>query len=330
MIIPVEKLEGDRIDPFSLLSSGDRERLLRAAGTDVSILFLGETGTGKGQLARALAARSARRSLVEINCAALPDELLGSELFGHRRGAYTGAISDRKGLLAAAAGKTVFLDEIGEISLAMQRMLLRVVQRSHRSIKPLGADAEIPLPPMRFIFATNRDLENEVQAGRFREDLLRRIDVVTVTVPPLRSRPDLLPGYAARFIDELSALHKIPVRGIEKAALAALRAHAWPGNVRELKNVLERAIVTAPREKGVVIQVKDLKLSNVSHQRAARAKTLSEFEAEGVRLALEESGGSVKRAMEILGLQSRSSLYNIMRKHGISVEKLQRMDAESA
>lgn len=325
MIIPVEKLEGGRIDPFSLLSDLDRDRLLRAAGTDVSILLLGETGTGKGQLARALAARSARRALVEINCAALPDELLGSELFGHRRGAYTGAVSDRKGLLASAAGKTVFLDEIGEISLAMQRMLLRIVQRSHRTIKPLGSDTEIPLPAMRFIFATNRDLEREAQEGRFREDLLRRIDVVTVTVPPLRSRPDLIPGYAARFIEELAALHKIPVRGIEKTAVTALSAHAWPGNVRELKNVLERALVTSPREKGVVIGVKDLALSRAATV-SARAKSLDELEAEGVRHALEEAGGSLKRASEILGLKARSSLYNIMRKHGISIEKVHRSE----
>jgi transcriptional regulator with PAS, ATPase and Fis domain len=330
MIIPVEKLEGDRIDPFSLLADSDRERLLRAAETDVSILLLGETGTGKGHLARAIAARSPRRALAEINCAALPDELLGSELFGHRRGAYTGAVSDRKGLLAAAAGKTVFLDEIGEISLAMQRMLLRVVQRSNRTIKPLGSDAEIPLPPMRFIFATNRNLEAEAAAGRFREDLLRRIDIVTITVPPLRSRPDVIRGCTARFLEELSALHTIPVVGIEKKALKALVSYAWPGNVRELKNALERALVTAPRDKGVVVRMDDLRLSSGAVTTLAGAKSLVEVEADGLRRALEVSGGSVKRAMEILGIESRSAFYNKMRKHGIGVERLRETRAGRA
>ena len=320
MILTPKQLRARPIDPFSLLSEDDRVRLLRAAETDVSILLTGETGTGKGQLARAIAARSERPEIVEVNCAALPDELLGSELFGHRRGAFTGAVADRKGILFAAAGKTVFLDEIGEISLAMQRMLLRVVQRSRRTIKPLGADAEIDLPPFRLLFATNRDLEDEVKTGRFREDLLRRIDVVAIATPPLRSRPDLIGGYAGLFLEELARLHRIEVHGINRAALKALERCPWPGNVRELKNTLERALVTAPREKAVVIHVEDLGLS----EKTKRSKTLrptEKAEAELIRKALDEAGGSVRIAMKVLGFTSRSSLYNRMQKYGIVIEK---------
>ncbi len=318
MVIPVGKLLDERIDPFSLLAPEDRRRLLRAAETDVSILLLGETGTGKGQLARAIAARSNRPSLVEVNCAALPDELLGSELFGHKRGAFTGAVSDRKGLLAAAGGKTIFLDEIGEISLSMQRMLLRVVQRSNRTMKPLGADQEVLLPPVRFLFATNRDLEAETGAGRFREDLLRRIDVVSVTLPPLRQRTDLIPGYVGAFLKELSALHRIPVKGVDSRALKRLNAWSWPGNVRELKNTLERALVTAERDDDVVITEADVGLRRQPGGRDNAVRTLEETEKDQVLRALERSGGRVKEAMELLGIRSRTVLYHRMRKYGIA------------
>lgn len=323
MIVSLEDLRRAPVDPFALLEDDDRERLLRAAETDVSILLTGETGTGKGQLARALAARSRRPELVEVNCAALPDDLLGSELFGHRKGAFTGAVASRKGLLLAAAGKTVFLDEIGEISPGMQRMLLRVVQRSNRTIKPLGADDEVALPPLRFLFATNRDLEADARTGRFREDLLRRIDVVSVAVPPLRARADLVPGYVSRFLDELSALHRIPVAGIAKEALILLRGHTWPGNVRELKNVLERALVTAPRDgsggrgaAAVVVRAADIHLTRALPA-PMEAGTLKEAEERQLRHALSAAGGDVKRAMEILGIRSRSSFYQKLRKFGI-------------
>lgn len=321
MIVPLEELRKTPVDPFVLLGDDDRTRLLRAAETDVSILLLGETGTGKGQLARAIAERSRRPELVEVNCAALPDELLGSELFGHRKGAFTGAVSSRKGLLLAAGGKTVFLDEIGEISPGMQRMLLRVVQRSHRTIKPLGADDEVPLPPLRFLFATNRDLEADARSGRFREDLLRRIDVVSVSVPPLRSRPELIPGYCARFLEELSALHGIAVSGIARDALGLLAKHTWPGNVRELKNVLERALVTAPRERGgAAIRADDIRLVAP----APRGSPARSAEKEEFLRALDESGWNVKRTMAILGLRSRSSFYLRLHKFGIQLRRKKR------
>lgn len=307
------------LDPFSILSDDDRERLLRAAETDVSILLLGETGIGKGQLARAIAQNSRRREIVEVNCAALPDELLGSELFGHRKGSFTGAIADRKGILFAAGGKTVFLDEIGEISPKMQRMLLGAVQRSNRTAKPLGADSDLPLPPMRYIFATNRDLEHEVVAGSFREDLLRRIDVVTVYLRPLRERRELIRPYAEKFCEELSKLHALPFKSIRPAAMETLTAHDWPGNVRELKNAIERALVTAPRSTaGIILGEKDF---NFSSSASRLAENLASKEADTVRRALEATGGNISKTIRLLGLDSRTALYNRMKKYGIKVER---------
>jgi len=322
MIISLQELHSDRIDPFSLLDEEIRERLLRAAMTDISILLLGETGTGKGQLARAITAHSKRKEIVEINCAALPDELLGSELFGHKRGAFTGAISDRKGILASSAGKTVFLDEIGEISPKMQRMLLSIVQRSHRLMKPLGSDDEIPVPPLRFIFATNRNLECEVASGRFREDLLRRIDVLSVKIPPLRSRSELIKGYIGTFLCELSLLHSIPVLGIEKKALNKLEKYFWPGNVREVKNCMERALVTSKYESdgGIIISEDDIILQTPKKS----IKTLDETEGDEIRRALDTSRGKIKDAMKILGIKSRSAFYFRLEKYGIKLDRIAR------
>lgn len=291
--------------------------------TDVSLLFVGETGTGKGQMARAVTARSRRKELIEVNCSALPDELLGSELFGHRRGAFTGAVSDREGILVAAEGKTVFLDEIGEISMKMQRMLLGVVQRSRRSIKPLGADKEILLGPLRFIFATNRNLEREVAEGRFREDLLRRIDVVSVRLPALRERPDLIPGYVGKFLGELAKLHNIPCHGVEQKALTKLSRHAWPGNVRELKNVLERALVSAPREARVVIATDQIRFSRQENDgRPAGFPSLAESEAELLRRAVITTGGNISKTMKLLGIVSRTALHSRLHRHKLTIEEI--------
>ncbi|RMH58319.1 MAG: sigma-54-dependent Fis family transcriptional regulator [Candidatus Hydrogenedentota bacterium] len=326
-----EKTFATPLDAFSILDPVARERLLRAAETDVSILLVGETGTGKGQMARAIAAASPFPQMIEVNCAALPDELLGSELFGHVRGAFTGAVRDRKGLLAESAGKTLFLDEIGEISLKMQRMLLRVVQRSHRTFKPLGSDREMLVPDLRFLFATNRNLELLVSSGEFRQDLLRRIDIVTITIPPLRTRPELIPVYAKRFLEDLSRHHRLPFREITSGAMKRLLEYSWPGNVRELKNVLERTLVTAPRENGIRIREEDLlfsspSLEDVSFPRGAAPSeksfpTLDQIEAQHIRKALDACGGRIPEAVRLLGLQSRSALYRRMKKYGITLER---------
>lgn len=321
MILTLKDLDTRKTNPFSLLDDEVRERLLRAAETDITILLLGETGTGKGQLARAIAAKSKRPQIVEVNCSALPDELLGSELFGHKRGAFTGAVNDRKGILVSASGKTVFLDEIGEISMKMQRMLLSAVQRSHRKMKPLGSDSEISVPPLRYIFATNRDLESEVEAGRFREDLLRRIDVLSVEIPPLRKKPELIQGYVGTFMLELSLLHNIPVKGIEENALNLLEGYSWPGNVRELKNTLERALVTAERNKDVVITERDILFYEKNVKEKRTVKSLNETEKESIVSAIAMSKGNIKKAMSLLGIKSRSTFYFRLRKYGINLER---------
>ncbi|MBL4889840.1 MAG: sigma-54-dependent Fis family transcriptional regulator [Candidatus Lindowbacteria bacterium] len=310
-----------KIDPFSLLETENRNRLMRAAETNVSILLTGETGTGKGQLARAIVEISPKSDLVEVNCAAFPEELLGSELFGHKKGAFTGATSDRKGILQAAADKTVFLDEIGEISPQMQRMLLRVVQRSNRIIKPLGSDSEIPLQPMRFIFATNRNLEFEVRKGTFREDLLRRIDVVSVSIPPLRERPELIPGYIGAFVASLSEVHRIKCEKIDQDALTFLIGHRWSGNVRELKNAIERALVTAPRPQGYVesLGIRDFKIETSNLERPV-LKSLADTESDHIKKAIKFTSGNLVKTMKVLGLSSRSALYGRLKKYNIDVE----------
>jgi len=215
----------------------------RVADASTPVLFLGETGTGKGLLARALHDQShrARRSFVTINCAALPESLLESELFGHVRGAFTGAVTNRPGLLVEASGGTVFLDEIGEMPLPLQAKLLHVLERG--VVRAVGSDKEKDVD-VRFVTATHRDLRAQVSAGQFREDLLFRLNVVTVEIPPLRRRRSDLPALVAHALEQARAKHPTsPVRRVSPEAFERLAAHAWPGNVRELANVVERAVL---------------------------------------------------------------------------------------
>jgi two-component system response regulator AtoC len=215
----------------------------RAAKAAISVLILGETGVGKDLLARAMHVRSPRASgpFMSINCAALSETLLESEIFGYERGAFTGAVQARAGLLEAAHGGTVFLDEIGELSASTQAKLLRVLEE--RAVLRLGARKPRPID-VRFLAATNRDLEGDAQAGRFRSDLFFRIAGLSLTLPPLRARPDDIEPLAQSFL--ASAVRQLDRRGeleLSREALALLRAHAWPGNVRELKNAVERAVI---------------------------------------------------------------------------------------
>jgi two-component system response regulator HydG len=215
----------------------------RVCDADVPVLVLGETGTGKGLIARALHAEGARaeRPFVTVNCASLPETLLESELFGHAKGAFTGATGDRRGLIEEAAGGTLFLDEIGEIPMAMQAKLLDVLER--RVVRAVGTNKERAVD-VRIVAATHRDLGARVQAGHFREDLLFRLDVVSVDIPPLRQRRDDIPALAAHFMGRSRAKHpRSPVERLGKEALEAMTAYSWPGNVRELEHVLERAVL---------------------------------------------------------------------------------------
>lgn len=292
-----------------------RRKALRAARVRTPILIMGDTGTGKGHLAREIAGASRWSSLLEINCAALPDELLGSELFGHRRGAFTGALHDRKGLLVSARGKTLFLDEVGEVSPRMQRMLLKALERSRPRVKPLGADEEVPVADVRILYATNRDLRAEISAGRFREDLYRRIAVVLLSIPPLAARRDLLPAYLGRSLADLEESLGLRVASMSRAAYESLLARRWPGNVRELKNALEHALATAEETSaGVRIDVSDLP----SEEEAADAAPddLKAATKAHIKRVLMTSGGDASLAARRLGLPSRAALYYRLRKNG--------------
>jgi two-component system response regulator HydG len=246
-------LERAMRDRFSLQSmvgaSESMQRVFdlaaRVAGASTPILVLGETGAGKGLLARAIHAESPRSSgaFVTVNCAALPETLLESELFGHKKGAFTGATQSREGLFVQATGGTLLLDEIGEMPLPLQTKLLDVLERS--VVRPLGSDNERAVDA-RIIAATHRDLRERVAAGAFRQDLLYRLEVVVVELPALRHRRDDLPLLIGRFLAQSQARHPAsPLRRFSAAALERMMAHDWPGNVRELENVIERVVLLA-------------------------------------------------------------------------------------
>jgi NtrC-family two-component system response regulator AlgB len=233
---------------LTTLSSGMRlalERLHRAAASDVSVLLRGENGTGKGVLARALHAKSARASapFVVINCPTLSQELLASELFGHAKGAFTGAIRDHAGRVEAADGGTLFLDEIAEIPPSLQAKLLRFLQ--DKEFERVG-ESRTRKAEVRVVAATNRDLEAEVAAGRFREDLLYRLNVVDIRIPALRERPEDILPLARRFTSFFAASAQRPTPELSAAAQEVLAAYGWPGNVRELRNVIEHAVMLWP------------------------------------------------------------------------------------
>ncbi|WP_316412235.1 sigma-54 interaction domain-containing protein [Mesoterricola silvestris] len=212
------------------------------AESDSTVLILGESGTGKELMARALHKLSPRfpKPLVTLNCGALPDTLLEAELFGHKAGAFTDAKKERKGRIAAAEGGTLFLDEIGDISPATQVRLLRVLQE--RTYEPLGSNGTLKAN-VRFVAATHKDLRAEMEAGRFREDLYYRLNVLQIAIPPLRERAEDIPALAHRFLEKQNGLHGKQVRGFTPEAMAALMRYGWPGNIRELENAVEHACV---------------------------------------------------------------------------------------
>ncbi|HVO27604.1 MAG TPA: sigma-54 dependent transcriptional regulator [Candidatus Margulisiibacteriota bacterium] len=224
-----------------------RETLTRAASADVAVLLRGENGTGKGVLARALHVQSPRRDhpFVVVNCPTLSDELLASELFGHAKGSFTGAIRDQPGRVEAAQGGTLFLDEIGEISPGLQAKLLRFLQDKEfeRVGESLTRHADV-----RVVAATNRDLENDVKNGRFREDLLYRLNVIELQIPPLRERPEDLLPLANKFLAFFARTAGRATPELSPAAAAALQAYSWPGNIRELRNAIERAVILWPAQ----------------------------------------------------------------------------------
>ncbi len=217
---------------------------LQVASSDANILILGESGTGKELIARTVHSNSGRRErpFISLNCAALSDSLLESQLFGHLRGSFTGAIMNQKGLLEEADGGTLFLDEIGDVSPTVQAKLLRVIQE--KEFMPIGSTKPSTVD-VRFVAATNRDLQLEVTQGRFREDLYYRLNVISLTLPPLRERPEDIEPLARHFVRRFAARMKKELHGIDPAALTCMSRYHWPGNVRELENVIERAVILA-------------------------------------------------------------------------------------
>ncbi len=285
----------------------------QVAPTDVTVLLTGESGTGKELVARALHQRSTRRNgpFQAINCAALPETLLESELFGHVKGAFTGADRTRPGRIEAAQGGSLFLDEIGEMSLALQAKLLRFLQE--REYQRVG-DSQTRTADVRVLAATNRDLKEEVASNRFREDLYYRIRVIPIELPPLRERREDIPLLAARLLADLAPKRGRPELTLSPAAIQRLSEHAWPGNVRELINALEYAIALSP---GRRIRASDLPVEmSGKPQRYSASQAVPEQEADRIREALAANGNNRTRTARYLGMD-RVTLYRKMKKYGI-------------
>jgi len=310
-------------------------RLMRkAAASVIPVLIEGETGTGKELVAHAVHAASTRGSgaFVAVNCAALPEPLLESQLFGHRRGAFTGADRDRVGLFEAANGGSIFLDEIGEMPLTMQSKLLRVLQEGE--ITPLGETRTRPVD-VRVISATNRNLADEVEARRFRDDLFYRLAGFPITLPPLRDRREDIPVLAERFLTAAAHKHRKRVAGLAPHALECLLAFDWPGNVRELQNEVQRAVVLAEEGEAVVPEYLSARVrggGQAGNGQAAAVPAVdmaaapavggelrevrAAFEAKHIGEVLRQQGGNVSRAAQVLGL-SRMQLHRKIKEYGI-------------
>ncbi len=281
------------------------ETARRAAASRSTVLVLGESGTGKEVLARAIHGWSDRRSapFVAVNCVALTEELLESELFGHEKGSFTGAVGQKRGKFEVADGGTVFLDEIAEVRPQLQAKLLRVLQE--HQFERVGGTAPLSVD-IRIIAATNRDLTQEIAAGRFREDLYYRLNVISLRMPPLRERPEDIQPLAAHFLERYAKETKRSVKGISAEALAALKAYEWPGNVRELENTIERAVVLGSSAELIL---EDLPSHVVEFGHSAEEgeqpffhSEVRRFKGQLIRDAVRRSGGHHRKAASILGL----------------------------
>jgi transcriptional regulator with GAF, ATPase, and Fis domain len=291
------------------------QRIDQVAPTNATVLLLGETGSGKEIFAQEIHDRSPRhkRPMVRINCGAIPTALLESELFGRERGAFTGAVARQSGRFELADGSTIFLDEIGELPLEAQVKLLRVLQ--DHVVERLGSAQPIKVD-VRIIAATNRDLRRAVEEGRFRQDLFYRLNVITITLLPLRDRKEDIPLLVDRLLEQLSSELKRPAERVSPEAMAILLAHSWPGNVRELRNVLERAIVVS---EGPVLEARHLGLvlqDGAGAPTPEHPASLEEVERQYIGSVLKQSGGNVTQAARILDID-RVTLYAKIRKYGL-------------
>jgi two-component system, NtrC family, nitrogen regulation response regulator NtrX len=301
-----------------------REQVAMAAPTNGRVLIYGENGTGKELVARTIHALSRRRAatFVEVNCAAIPEELIESELFGHVRGAFTGAVADRRGKFEVADGGTIFLDEIGDMSLKTQAKVLRVLQE--QTMEAVGGTARIKVDA-RVLAATNKDLQAEIRGGRFREDLYFRLNVIPIFVPPLRDRQEDIPLLADHFMADFAREYGRRLKTFESAARAALQHYPWPGNVRELRNVIERLMIMVP---GEVISPADLSfldpgaltraaVPDGGGQRQTLHEARDQFERDLLLRTLAEQQGNMSRTAEVLSVE-RSNLYRKMKAFGIA------------
>ncbi|MGE0790430.1 MAG: sigma-54-dependent transcriptional regulator [Sandaracinaceae bacterium] len=288
----------------------------RVAPRDVTVLIHGESGTGKERLAEAIVASSARadRSFVRFNCAAITAELAEAELFGHAKGAFTGASRDRAGLFREADGGTIFLDEIAELDPRTQAKLLRTLQEGE--VRPLGEDRPTKID-VRILAATHRDLGDAVKQGEFREDLYYRLKVVTLTLPPLRERPEDLAILAERFLDELSERFRAGPFRVDGALRERLGQYPWPGNVRELRNAIESLVVLSPPGE---LDLSLLPGEAVPHSRASLEHRVAAYERGVLLEALSAARGNRTEAAKALGI-GRATLYEKLTKHGIGKDE---------
>ena len=310
-----------RFDPGNIvLVSGAMRRILdlvqKVAATDAAVLIQGESGTGKELVARAIHAASARRNhpFVAVNCGALPEGLLESELFGHARGSFTGAHANKRGLFEESRDGTLFLDEIGEMTPALQVKLLRALQSGE--IRRVGENRSVKINA-RIVAATNRDLKKGMADGSFRDDLYYRLNVFPITIPPLRERPEDILPLAERFLKVGREKHGGSALKFSPDAGAALKGYAWPGNVRELEHAVERAVILAP---GAEVRDEDLPPEVRPKEKAEVPRSLGELEREHILRTLDACSGNQQEAAKRLGI-ARNTLWRKLKEYGISAKK---------
>ena len=333
LVSEVRRLQGllkEKYDFKNIVARSEKMRRVldlvsRIAGTDSTIYISGESGTGKEVIAKVIHLASERRDkpFVAINCAAIPETLLESELFGHEKGAFTNAIRSHGGLFVQSHQGTIFLDEIGDMSLPIQAKLLRVLQE--KRFYPLGSERAVEVD-VRLIVATNKDLEAEVKKGSFREDLFYRIHVVPIDLPPLRERKEDVPPLAEYFLKEISQRMKKDIKGISSMAMQKLMLYDWPGNVRELENTIEHAVAITQHDiisEEIVLPTKDLPTEPLKPFKEA----VEDFKRGYLARLLEFTKGNVSRAAELAG-RYRADFYNLVKKHNLKPEDFKNLDKE--